>query len=97
MTNTTLYKKHLFVCENIRDPKNDTLGCCGLKDRAELATKLKKMVADAGLKKTVRVNRAGCLGDCANGVVIVIYPEGIWLKNVGLKDAEQIFKDYLSE
>lgn len=91
------YKKHLFICENMRDPKNDILGCCGLKNGAEIATRLKKMVADAGLKNTVRVNRAGCLGDCASGVVIVIYPEGLWLKHVTLDDVEDIFKKHILE
>lgn len=85
------YEKHIFICENTRDPKNDILGCCGLKGGAEIASRLKKMVSDAGLKKTVRVNRAGCLGDCRNGVVIVIYPEGKWLTNVTLNDVDDIF------
>lgn len=89
------YEKHIFICENIRDPKNDILGCCGLKDGAKIATKLKKMVLDANLNKTVRVNRAGCLGDCRDGVVIVMYPAGIWLRNVTLEDVDTIFKEYI--
>jgi len=29
-------------------------------------------------KLTVRINRAGCLGVCQQGPVMVVYPEGIW-------------------
>lgn len=88
------YDKHVFICENIRDPKTDILGCCGAKGGSEIVTKLKKMVSNAGLKK-IRINRSGCLGDCRAGVVIVIYPAGIWLKNVTVDDVEKIFEEYI--
>ncbi len=89
------YEKHVFVCENKRDPKYDVLGCCGAKGGAEIATRLKKMTLDAGLKGKVRVTRTGCLGECAKGVVIVIYPAETWLTNVTLNDVERIFQEYI--
>ncbi len=93
--NKPKYTKQLFVCENMRDPKNDILGCCGLKHGAEIARRLKQMTSDAGLKSTVRVNRSACLGECADGVIISIQPQNICLKKVSLEDVDEIFQKYI--
>jgi (2Fe-2S) ferredoxin len=92
----SVYEKHLFICENQR-PEGDPRGCCSSKGAAELTSTLKKRVADAGLAKKVRVNKAGCLGQCAFGVVAVLYPQGVWLKNLSVSDADMIFDKYLRD
>ena len=40
--------------------------------------------------KGVRVNKSGCLNACHLGPSMVIYPEGLWYKNVSLDDVERI-------
>jgi len=91
----TLYEKHIFVCENQR-PEGDPRGCCHSKGAPELTSALKKMAADAGLGKKVRVNKAGCLGQCAFGTAVVVYPDGVWHKNATPADAEKIFEQHLA-
>lgn len=90
----SIYKKHVFVCENQRDPHNPT-GCCASKGSKELTIELKKYCDAAGLKGKVRINKAGCLGQCAQGPVLVIYPEGIWFKKVTKDDLEEIFEKHI--
>lgn len=43
----------------------------------------------------IRVNKAGCLDRCAQGPVMVIYPEGIWYTMVDQEDVEEIIQSHL--
>ena len=70
------FKKHIFVCENMRDPSSPK-GCCGRKGGSELKKVLKQKLAAKSLNKIYRVNTSGCLDACAHGPVVVIYPQGI--------------------
>ena len=90
----SVYEKHVFICENERDSKNP-IGCCVSKGSREVSEALKKRCNDAGLKGKVRVNKAGCLGQCAKGTVLAVYPEGTWYQNVVLSDVEDIFTEHI--
>ncbi len=72
---------HLFICTNLRD-KGES---CGQKGSSDLRDRLKKISKDPDKKWRghVRINNAGCLGHCEEGIVAVLYPEGKWF--TGLK------------
>ena len=57
----------------------------------------KKRIKELGLSGTgkVRVNKAGCLDRCADGPVMVIYPQGIWYTFVDIEDIEEIIQSHL--
>ncbi len=76
--------KHVFVCTNGPFCWHDG-DCDGLFNA------LKKRVAAAGLKDSVRINRAGCLNACGLGPAVVVYPDGIWYGNVQVDDADELF------
>ena len=88
------YDKHVFVCVNERDPSNPK-GCCKAKSGEEIRARLKDAVGRAGLQRRIRVNAAGCLDQCAQGVAIVVYPEGVWYGHVTLADVDEIFESHL--
>ncbi len=88
------FEKHLFVCQNERKP-DDPRGCCAAKGSAEVLDLLKKKIHAMGLKKKIRINKAGCLDQCARGVSIVVYPEGVWYGGVTPADAEEILEKHL--
>jgi (2Fe-2S) ferredoxin len=90
------YERHLFVCENLRDPDNPK-GCCAAKGGAEIRQRLKKLAFDAGLKGRVRINSAGCLGHCAYGVTVVVYPEAVWYGRVRPEDVDELFREHVLE
>jgi predicted metal-binding protein len=75
------YEKHIFVCCNT---KADGSGCAP-KGGEELRTKLKMQGIEKGLYK-LRVNKAGCLDFCDNGIAVAVYPEGKFYLDV-TKDA----------
>lgn len=84
----------MFVCENIRDADNPK-GCCAARGSEEIRGRLKQLAFEAGLKGRVRVNSAGCLGRCAEGVTVVVYPEGIWYGHVTLHDVDELFHEHV--
>lgn len=88
------YKKHVFVCENERD-SSDPRGCCKDRGGVEFADELRKLCKEAGLKGTVRINRAGCLDKCALGAVAVIYPEDVWYGHLTREDAKEVFESHI--
>jgi (2Fe-2S) ferredoxin len=89
------YACHVFVCENRRDPA-DPRGCCASKGATEIRARLKELVKKAGSRR-VRINSAGCLDQCAHGVAIVVYPEGIWYGAVTVDDVDEIFRSHVLE
>jgi len=83
------FERHLFVCTNARAAGNPK-GCCSSKGAAEVAEALKERAYAAGLKGRVRVNKAGCLDACEDGVSAVVYPDGIWYRGITLADVDEI-------
>jgi (2Fe-2S) ferredoxin len=86
-----MYRCHVFVCLNQRA---DDTPCCAGKDSEQLFTYMKQRVAACGLTD-VRINRAGCLGQCAQGPVLVVYPENIWYAPRSKDDIEVIVHKHL--
>ena len=43
----------------------------------------------------VRINQAGCLDRCAEGPVMVIYPEETWYTYADKNDVDEIIKEHL--
>ena len=88
------YERHVFVCENLRDP-GDARGCCAAKGAEAVRSRLKELTHGAALKGRIRINSAGCLDQCAHGVTIVVYPEGIWYGAVTADDVDEIFRSHV--
>ena len=82
------YQKHVFVC---------TYGpyCWFDGDTDTLFSRLKRRIADAGLRDTIRINRSGCLNHCGHGPVIVVYPEGVWYGQVTEDDVDELFREHI--
>ncbi len=88
-----LYQKQIFVCTN--DRKNEKPSCgdhCG----EAVFTELRRIAKERGLHPRIRVTQVKCLGQCANGVNVMVYPDGTWFKNVRLDDVAELARLYLS-
>ena len=88
------FQRHLFVCINDRGPGHPK-GSCAQRGSVEVAAALKSAAYERGLKRIVRVNKAGCLDQCARGVTCVVYPEAVWYGGVTLDDVEEIVESHL--
>lgn len=84
------FKAHLFICGNDRGPGAKRESCCS-KGATELREKVKELCRAKNLPKgTFRVNHAGCLDQCEQGIAAVIYPKGEWLLNLKPEDAPRV-------
>lgn len=91
----TVYHTHIFVCENRRDG-SDPRGCCASRGAQAFTQALKDLCKTGGTGgKKVRVNKAGCLDLCAQGPVVVVYPEGVWYRGVTAADANEIYNEHI--
>lgn len=88
------YRYHVFFCTNLRA---DGSQCCqqygaqAARDHAKQRIKSLKMAGKGG----VRINNAGCLDRCAEGPVLVVYPEGVWYTYVDNEDIDEIIDEHL--
>lgn len=88
------FAKHVFVCCNQRDSGKD---CCANHGSETLLGYLKTRVKARGLQGEgkVRVSRAGCLGRCEDGPLLVIYPQGTWYTFLDEEDIDDIIEQDL--
>ena len=88
------FKHHVFFCCNQRG-EGET--CCNALGATEAQTYAKDRIG--AMKQNgpgaVRVNKAGCLGRCDNGPVMVVYPEETWYSFIDQEDVEEIIQEHL--
>lgn len=88
------YQYHIFVCLGKR---------CAERGSEELLDLLKEEVKARGLKEKVIVSRSGCVKLCKEtetegeySPVVLVYPEGVWYKNVDKAGIIEIIEKHLT-
>jgi (2Fe-2S) ferredoxin len=88
------FKHHVFICTNQREAGEQ---CCNSLGGSDAFAYAKDRVAE--LKQNgpgaIRINKAGCLGRCDKGPVLVVYPEEIWYSFIDKEDIEDIIQEHL--
>ena len=88
------YKRHAFFCTNQRDGGR---ACCqnhGAQAMRDYAKARSEELGIAG-KGGVRVNTAKCLDRCAEGPVVVVYPDAVWYTYSSREDVDEIVDEHL--
>lgn len=85
------FDQHVFVCMNQR-PDNHAKGCCHSKGAENILNALKLKLKTIETHKKIRINKAGCLGRCSEGITVVVYPEMQWFLNVQETDIDNIIQ-----
>jgi (2Fe-2S) ferredoxin len=74
------YVCHVLVCTNDRHGERKS---CADGHSVQLREQLKEAVHQRPhLKGRVRVSSAGCLGLCASGPNVILYPQALWFSGV---------------
>ncbi|MGI6777636.1 MAG: NADH-quinone oxidoreductase subunit NuoF [Acetivibrionales bacterium] len=81
-----IYRAHVLVCHGT--------GCTSSKSEKVLE-ELEKHIAKNKLEKEVKVVKTGCFGLCAQGPIIVIYPEGAMYTMVRPEDVKELVEEHL--
>lgn len=88
------YRYHVFFCTNQRESGSQ---CCASADASGLRDYLKRRTKELGLSGPggLRINTAGCLGRCAQGPAMVVYPDAVWYTYIDAEDIEAILQEHL--
>lgn len=88
------FQKHVFICTNQRDAGEQ---CCHATGGSDAFAYAKDRIG--ALKKNgpgaIRINKAGCLGRCDQGPVMVVYPEETWYSFIDNEDLDEIIQEHL--
>jgi (2Fe-2S) ferredoxin len=81
-------KRHIFLCTGDKCCSAET----GMKAWEFLKERTKDTDAvDAGVYRT----KVGCLRICREGPIALVYPEGVWYKNVTVEACKKIVDQHL--
>ena len=80
------FETHVFVCSHSRS-ENAARPSCGPRGSLEIMAEIKRRVKLTGIE-TIRVQKAGCLDHCENGISCVIYPDSEWYSIESEEDIE---------
>jgi (2Fe-2S) ferredoxin len=88
------YTKHIFICTNQKAPGKK---CCANGGGEPFFDYMKDKLKTLDLHGPgkFRVSKSGCLGRCALGPCLVIYPEGVWYSYTSFADLDEIIEKHL--
>jgi NADP-reducing hydrogenase subunit HndC len=79
------YRAHVLVCGG---------SDCTSSDSEKVRQELENQINKNNLSKQIKVITTGCFGLCAEGPVVVVYPEGVMYTMVRVGDVEEIVKEH---
>lgn len=74
-------KHHVLLCNG---------GSCMRKGGEEVTLAIRAEIARAEADDKIHTTRTRCNGRCEEACVVIVYPSGVWLKNVTPEDAPAI-------
>jgi (2Fe-2S) ferredoxin len=86
-------KYHVFVCTSSRI-NGQQKGYCFSKDSVGIVQAFMEEIDSRDLSDDVMVTNTGCFGICSSGPIVVVYPEGVWYKEVTVDDVSEIVESH---
>lgn len=81
-----MYRSHVLVCAGA--------GCIS-SDCKSLQQALIDNIDHYGLKQEVKVVETGCMGPCDLGPVVMVFPDGVFYRQLKAEDAAEIVSEHL--
>jgi len=81
-----IYRAHVLVCGGTG---------CTASGSMKLVAELEKSLKESGIENEVKVVKTGCFGLCAEGPIVVVYPEGSMYCRVTEDDIKEIVSEHL--
>jgi (2Fe-2S) ferredoxin/SAM-dependent methyltransferase len=88
------FRHHVFICVQQR---LEDKPYCTERGGEEVLDELQRLVYQRKLDQEVQVTPCGCLGLCAGGPNMVVYPEGTWYQGVTADQVGEIVQSHLIE
>ncbi len=81
-----LYRAHVLVCAGT--------GCTS-SNSVKIMEEMQALLSSNQLDKEVQIVKTGCFGLCAEGPIVVVYPEGAMYTRVEVSDVKEIVEEHL--
>lgn len=81
-----LYRAHVLVCAGT--------GCTS-SNSVKIMEEMETLLSTNNLDKEVQIVKTGCFGLCAEGPIVVVYPEGAMYTRVEVSDVKEIVEEHL--
>jgi (2Fe-2S) ferredoxin len=85
---------HILVCASFRT-SGEPMGVCHKKGAADHLAYMENEIVDRGMDASV--SSTGCLKQCTNGPVVVVYPENHWYGHVDSEEAIDAILDAIED
>lgn len=87
------YRRHVFMCVNVREDG----ACCQDWDSESMLRHFRRRLKGIGMHGAgrVRVNKSGCMDRCAEGPILVVYPDAVWYRYEGTADLDEILEEHI--
>lgn len=79
-------RSHVLICGGTGCLSNNSM---------KLKERLEEKLVELGLQDEVKIIMTGCFGLCAEGPIVVVYPEGSMYSRVSMKDIDTIAEEHL--
>ncbi|HEY9060373.1 MAG TPA: 2Fe-2S ferredoxin [Pseudobacteroides sp.] len=87
-------KYHVFVCSSSR-VTGQQKGYCFSKDSVSVIQRFMEEIEEREMGGDILITNTGCLGICSKGPVVIVYPDGVWYKEVTVEDVTEIVEEHL--
>jgi sirohydrochlorin ferrochelatase/(2Fe-2S) ferredoxin len=80
------FKKYVFICGNIN---------CSQRGSIKLIDDFRRKLKEIKKHKEIAVIQSSCFGKCGEGPNLVVFPDGIWYKEVQTTDIDELIQKHL--
>lgn len=88
---------YVFVCGNQRPPGHPK-GCCRDRGSLKVIDAFHEIIDRDQLYELVKVvTTASCLGPCAAGPTVCVFPDNVWYGPVKPEDVEEILSSHIKK
>lgn len=79
--------------------KMQIMGCggtgCTSSESMKIIEKFESLISEKNLENDIKIVKTGCFGLCAEGPIVVVYPDHIIYGKVQMEDVYEIFNEHL--
>ena len=68
---------------------------CRSAGTQKVKEELERKIEDHGLTEEIEIVETGCMGPCSQGPLMIVYPEGVFYKQLSPEDSKEIVEEHL--